>query len=143
MPDIYTNIGEEAYTELALDGETLKVGLYNDSTDALGDASALGSITTEPTGSAYSRQSTGVTTLEVNPGAFGFENDSQLVFDVSDSTQTVDHAFFVLNFTSDSVSGQGSAQDNLVALASLTQTRDLSNSNQLSIAAGDLTTTCS
>lgn len=140
MPDIWTNIGEEAYTELALDGETLKVGLYNDATDGLGDASRLATISTEPTGSAYSRQSTTITTLEPNAGTFGFESDSDLVFDVSDSSQTVDHAFFVLNFQSDSVLGQSSANDNLVALASLEQTRDLSQKNQLKISASDLTT---
>lgn len=141
MANFWTDIGEEAYTEIALDGKTFKVGLFNQSTDSLGDTSVLGDLTTEPGGSNYSRQSTTITTLEVNTGEFGFESDSDLTFDVSNSSQTVDHAIFVLNFQSDSVAGDGSATDHLVAVAALDQTRDLSNWNQLKISANDLTTT--
>lgn len=140
MANFWTNIGEEAYTELALDGSTVTVGLFNQGTDSLGDTSVLGDITTEPGGASYGRQSTAVTTLEVTAGEFGFESNSDLTFDVSDSTQSVEHVFFVLNFESDSVAGDTSAKDHLVAVAELDQLRDLSNWNQLKISANDLST---
>jgi len=137
MPNFVTNIGEEWYTEAAVDGATVTVGLYNDSTDSLGDSSVLGDISTEPTGAAYSRQSSAVTTGQISTD-FGFDTDSDLTFDVSDSDQTVDHAFFVVDFQSDGVAGDGSANDHLVAIAELSQSRDLSGLNTLTISAGDL-----
>lgn len=137
MVNLLTNVGEEWYTENALDGATVKVGLYNDSTDALGESDNLSAITTEPSGSNYSRQSDTVTTLQIS-GDFGFDNDSKITFDTSDSSQTVDAAFVVVNFQSDSVAGDGAATDNLVAAGDLTQSRDLSQVDTLEIAAGDL-----
>jgi len=71
--------------------------------------------------------------------ADGIDNDSQLSFDVSDSSATVDAAFVVVNFQSDSVAGDGSATDNLIAAGDLSQTRDLSSVDTLNIPAGDLT----
>lgn len=43
-------------------------------------------VTTEPSGSAYARQTDTVTTAQIS-GDFGFDNDAQLTFDTSDSTQ--------------------------------------------------------
>lgn len=137
MVNLLTNIGEEWYTETNVNGATVIVLLYNDSTDAISDGDDLAAITTEPSGSAYSRQSSTVTTLQIGSD-FGFDNDNTLTFDTSDSTQTVDAAGFVVNFQSDSVAGDGSAQDHLVAAADLSQSRDLSSVDTLEIAAGDL-----
>jgi len=91
----------------------------------------------EPTGGSYARQSSTVTTLQIGSD-FGFDNDSQLSFDVSDSSQTVDHAAFIVNFQSDTVAGDGSANDNLIGYAALSQSRDLSQIDTLNIPAGDL-----
>lgn len=137
MVNILTNIGEEWYTETNVNGATVTVGLYSDSTDALSDTSTLPDITTEPTGSAYSRQSTTVTTAQIGSD-FGFDSDSQLSFDTSDSSQTVDAAFLVVNFQSDSVAGDGSAQDHLIAAADLTQSRDLSQIDTVNFPASDI-----
>jgi len=137
MSNLLTNIGEEWVVENNLDGATVTFGLYNDSTDNIGEGNTLSDITTEPSGAAYSRQSSAVATLQIGSD-FGFDNDAQLQFDVSDSSQTVDHGFIVVNFQSDTVAGDGSSNDHLVAVAELTQSRDLSQIDTLTVNAGDL-----
>jgi len=134
---LLTNVGEEWLVENNADGATVKVGLYNDSTDALGESATLSDITTEPSGSNYSRQSDTVTTEQIS-GDFGFDNDNQITFDTSDSSQTVDAAFVVVNFQSDSVAGDGSATDNLIGAGDLSSSRNLSDIDEVRIAAGDL-----
>ena len=140
MVNLLTNIGEEWYTETSVDGATVTLGLYDDSTDTLSDSSVLSDVTTEPSGSAYARQNSTVTTTQISSD-FGFDNDSQISFDTSDSSATVDAAFVVVNFTSDSVAGDGSATDHLVAAGDLSQSRDLSQIDTLNISAGDLQVT--
>jgi len=137
MANELTNIGEEWLVENNANGVTVTVGLYNNSTDALSETSTLSDITTEPAGAAYARQSSTVTTLQIS-GDFGFDNDSQLSFDTSDSSQTVDHQFPVVNFKSDTVAGDASATDHMVGYSALTQSRDLSQVDTLNIPAGDL-----
>jgi len=137
MVNLITNTGEEYLYENNADGETVTVGLYEDATDALGETDNLSAVTTEPTGSAYSRQSDTVT-ARFSGGEFGIDNDSTLSFDTSDSSQTVDAAFIVVNFQSDAVAGDGSATDNLIAAGDLSQTRDLSNVDTLDIPANGL-----
>lgn len=137
MVDLLTNVGEEYIVENGANGETVKVGLYEDATDTLGETSTLSDITTEPSGGSYSRQSDTVTTAQIS-GDFGFDNDNLISFDTSDSSQSVDAAFIVINFQSDTVAGDGSANDNLVAAGDLSQTRNLSDVDTLEIAAGDL-----
>jgi hypothetical protein len=140
MVDLLTDIGEEWYSENDIGGFSITVGLYNDATDALGDGSTLSSITTEPSGGAYARQSSAVTTAQIS-GNFGIDNDTTITFDTSDSSQTVDAAFIVVNFQSDTVAGDGSATDHLVAAGDLSQSRDLSSVSEVEIAAGDLSVT--
>lgn len=140
MVDLLTNSGEEYIVENNANGETITVGLYNDTTDALGETSTLTSITTEPAGAAYARQSSTVTTAQIS-GDFGFDNDTKLSFDTSDSSQTVDAFFVVINFQSDTVAGDGATADNLVAAGDLSQSRDLSQVDTLDIPAGDLDVT--
>jgi len=140
MVDLLTNVGEEYIVENNANGETIKVGLYEDATDTLGESSTLSDITTEPSGGNYSRQTDTVTTEQIS-GDFGFDNDNLISFDTSDSSQTVDAVFVVINFQSDTVAGDGSANDNLVAAGDLSQSRDLSNIDTLEIAAGDLDVT--
>lgn len=136
MANLVTNIGEELITEVDLTTITAIVGLYNNSTDALGEGSTLSSITTEPTGSAYARQSSGVSIFS-SSGTLGIQTDSTLTFDVSDSSQTVDHHFLVVNFQSDTVAGDASATDHLIGIDDLSQSRDLSQVDTVEYAAGD------
>jgi len=137
MANELTDIGEEYVVENNTNGATVTITTFNNSTDALSESSTLSSITTEPTGASYARQSSPVTTLQIG-GDFGFDNDSQLSFDVSDSSQTVDHAAFIVNFQSDTVAGDASATDHLIGYAALSQSRDLSQIDTLNIPAGDL-----
>lgn len=137
MVDLLTNIGEEWLVENNIDGVTVTVGLYEDATDTLGEASVLTDITTELAGAAYNRQSDTIGTTQIG-GNYGADNDSQIVFDTSDSSQTVDAAFIVVNFQSDTVAGDGSATNHLVAAGDLSQSRDLSQVSSVEIAAGDL-----
>jgi hypothetical protein len=137
MVNLITNVGEEYLYENNADGDTVKIGLYEDATDALGEIDNLSAVTTEPTGSAYSRQSDTVTT-RFSAGEYGFDNDSKISFDTSDSNASVDAAFVVVNFQSDAVAGDGSATDNLIAAGDLSQSRDLSSVDTLNIPAGEL-----
>lgn len=137
MPNLLTDLGEEWLVENNADGATVSVGLYRDSVDTLDDTSDIPDITTEAAGSNYARQTSTVTTKQIS-GNFGFDNDAQLSFDTSDSTQTVDHGFVVVNFQSDTVAGDTTAEDHLIAIGSLSQSRDLSQVDTLNINAGDL-----
>jgi len=136
MANLLTNIGEEWLVENDPNGATLTVGLYNDSTDGLGDTSTLGNISTEPVGAAYSRQTSAVTTRQIGSD-YGFDNDSQISFDTSDSSQDVDHALYIVTFQS-AIAGDGSPQDHLIGVTALSQSRDLSQLDTLDIAAQDL-----
>lgn len=129
-----TNIGEEYALETALEGVSLTVGLYNDGTDGATDTFDLADLTTEPEDGNYSRQTiTG--TLEKNgDGHWQVVNSSQVSFDVSDTTGTVDAYFVVANFQSDDAS-DGSATDHIIITGSLAQSRDLSQLDTLNISA--------
>lgn len=140
--DLLTNNGEEWMVETNVNGATVTVGLYDDSTDSLGETNDVADVTTEPTGSNYARQSSTVTTGQFS-GDFGFQNDSLLSFDTSNSSQTVDNTFWIVNFQADTVSGDTSATDHIVALASLSQSRNLSDIDTLEIAANSLQLTIS
>jgi hypothetical protein len=137
MANLLTNIGEEYVIENNANGATVKVGLYNDSTDSISDSDDLAQITTEPSGAAYAQQTSTVTTRQIGSD-FGFDNDSKISFDTSNSSSTVDHAAFIVNFQSDSVAGDSSANDHLIGVAALSQSRDLSQIDTVEVAAGDL-----
>lgn len=139
MADLYTTVGREWLMDVAQDGATIDVLLYDDSTDAIGesDSDPDADITTEPDDTEdYERQSTTVSSQAINSD-YGFLSDTTLTFNVSSNTETVDAAGFVVNFDSDV---GGAVGDYLVAVASLTQTRDLSQFDQIEIDAGDLDT---
>lgn len=136
MSYILTDIGEEWYTETAINGSSVDVGLYNDSTDAVADTDDL-PLSTEPTGASYARQTDTVSVADIS-GNWGFQNDTLITFDTSDSSQTVDGAFMVINFDSDEAGDAGTPADHLIATAQLSQSRDLSQVDELEISAGEL-----
>lgn len=123
------NHGEEFVMDLVINsGKTFDIGLYNDATDALSDSSDVGAITTEPAGTAYARQSdlAGNFTASLVSGDVQIAGETN-TFDVSDSTQTVDSVFVVVNFASDLVSADGTtATDHLFYTNALDQSYDLS-----------------
>ena len=108
---------------------TVTIGLYNDGTDSLSDSSDVGSITTEPSGSAYARQSADLGThftVRDNNGNWEAVIDDQS-FDTSDSDQSVDSYFVVVNYASNDAGDGGTASDHLLFTGSLDQTYDLSS----------------
>jgi len=135
MSFILTDLGEEYVMETNTNGVTLSVGLYNDSTDAISDSDDLAALTTEPAGSNYARQSDTFATASLS-GDYGFDNDSLITFDTSDSSQTVDAYFIVANFDSDVAGDGGTASDHLIATGALSQSRNLSDIDTLEISAG-------
>lgn len=135
MAHILTDIGEEYVMENNLDGVSLEVGLYNDSTDAISDPDDLSAITTEPGGSNYARQSDTFATASLS-GDYGFDNDNLISFDTSDSSQEVDSYFIVANFDSDVAGDAGTATDHLISTGALSQSRNLTDIDTLEISGG-------
>ena len=135
MAAVLTNIGEEYVMKNNVDGASLTVGLYNDGTDALSDTSDLANLTTEPAGSAYARQTDTYAVTQNGSSNAQADNNNQLTYDTSDSTQAVDAYFIVANFQS-SFNGDSSATDHIIATGLLSQSRDLSSVDTLNIAAG-------
>lgn len=130
-----TDIGEEALTkhwfeESITKPASMTVGLYNDGTDGLADSDDLADITTEPGGASYARQTAtfGTTDWTAEDNASGNWQAilANQTWDVSDSSQSVDAYFFVINYTS-SDAGDSGATDHVFARFSLGGTTNLSN----------------
>lgn len=103
--------------------------LYYDATDNIQDSEDIADVTTEPTGSAYgpisrSFGTTDFTSSDVNGDWQSVATD--LSYDVSDSSQTVDAFFIVCNFQSEDKS-DGSATDHMIGRGGLGEEVDLSN----------------
>lgn len=130
--------GEEYYQD-KLSGETFTIGLYNDSSDNLTDSDDVGNITTEPSDGNYSRQAGESFSSSDSGGDWTLTNDSQVSFDVTNTTGTVDAYFIIVNFTSDD-KGDTSATDHLLCTGSLSQSYDLSNLDTLNLSANGIGT---
>lgn len=109
---------------------SIDIGLYSDTDDTLAETDDLGSITTEPVGASYSRQSATVpsdVTFSVDPNDdLVVEVDTQ-TWDTSDSTSSIDSYFVVINFQATVVTSDESATDHLFFTGSLGETINLSN----------------
>ena len=139
MASVLTNYGEEWIQRAAMQDigpVTVECGLYNDGTDALGEGSDVADITTEPAGSAYARQDVTV------PGnvTFSLDGSNNLqvdiddqTYDTSDSSQTVDSYFLVVNFQATVVTADGDLTDHLTLTGALSQSRDLSQIDNLQV----------
>jgi hypothetical protein len=92
------NTGEEFILD-KLDGASFPVSVFRDATDTLADADDLNAISTEPAGGSFSRQPASVSVAQTADGD-GLLEVNDVTFDVSDSTQTVDAGFVVVNFAS-------------------------------------------
>ncbi len=136
MSHVLTDLGEEWTLETALEGASVTIGLYDDSTDAIGDTQDVGDITTEPSDGNYARQSATLTLVDES-GDWAAETDAQVSFDVTDTTGTVDSYFIIYSFQADDTS-DSAANDHLVATGALGQSRDLSQLDTLNLAAGSV-----
>lgn len=128
-----TDIGEEYWTRVIGNDLTkvssFDVGLYNQSTDSLSDVSDLGDLTTEPSGSAYARQTVslpGDVTISNSGGDWQIQQSATESFDTSDSSQSVDAYFYVVNFQSNEA-GDSSANDHMLIYGDLDSSYDLSS----------------
>ena len=135
MASILTDLGEEWMIKNNLDAASVDIGLYNDSTDSISDGDDVSQISTEPSDGNYSRQSGVDISASDISGDWGVDNDSQISFDVTNTTGDVDSYFFVANFQA-SDTGDGSSQDHLVVTGSLSQSYALSNVDTLDISSG-------
>jgi len=139
MADLVTNVGKEYVFDVDQDTDSIELLLYSDATDSLTESDDLSAITTEPdTAQTYARQSSAIQTKSINTN-FGFDNEADFVFDVSGNSENVDAAGLVANFDSSVAGDGGTPTDHLIAAAFLTQTRDLSEFDTLTVVAGDLT----
>ena len=136
--DLLTDLGEELFVKQGYDALTVMVGLYNDSVDGLGEASDIGDVTSEPTTSAYSRQSVTFSAADLN-GNWGVDNDAAFSFDFTDTTvrEDVDCAFVLYSFQATDTS-DGSSELHLIANPSLSQRREIGSIDTLDIQGGDL-----
>lgn len=135
--DLLVTIGEEYILTEQVDGVTLRVGLYNDKTDSVGENDNYDAITTEPPNDAYGTVDESFTAAK---GAenWGISNDGKISYDFSDTTDDtieVDTAFILANFQSDEA---GSTSWHLIANPSLTQSRKIGSIDTLEISSGDL-----
>jgi hypothetical protein len=136
MSHILTDLGEEWVLETALEGVSVTIGLYNDGTDSIGDTDDLSALTSEPSDGNYARQSASLT-LADESGDWAAKTGSDVTFDVTNTTGTVDSYFIVANFTADDT-GDSGANDHLVSTGELSQNRDLSQIDTLTISAGSM-----
>lgn len=127
-----SNRGEEYIINKAFASEnttsstTVELHLYNDSTDALTDSDGEAAVTTEPAGAAYAPQSvTETTEITVQTDADGDQEAifSDVSFDTSDSTQSVDGFYVTTTFDGESNTDTG---PHLILRGPLGSTTDLS-----------------
>lgn len=142
--DLLTDLGEELTIKQGLDGLTVSIGVYDDSTDQLSDIADLADITTEPTNGNYSRASVTFTAADLS-GNWGVDNDASFSLDFSDVTdpangQDVDTAIIVYSFQA-SDTGDSAATEHLIANPALSQVRNTAYNDAIDIAAGDLSIT--
>lgn len=136
--NLLTDLGEEYMIKNGIDAITVSVGLYDDGVDNLGEASDVGSITSEPANGNYTQASVTFSASDLG-GNWGVDNDSKFTFDFSDTTtsKNVDTAFVTYSFTADDT-GDTSSTTHLIANPGLSQDRDVGSIDTLEVATGDL-----
>ena len=128
-----TDIGEEYVIKNDVRG-AVTVLLFNDTTDAATDAFDLADVTSEPADGNYARQTANF--VATNPsGNWQVANDADLVFDVGNTTGSVDAYAVVATFTSEEA-GDGSATQHIIVTGALSLTRDLTQIDTLTLSTG-------
>lgn len=142
--DLLVDYGEEYMQKNGMAGVSIDVALYDDSTDALGDASDVGDITTEPGNANYARQTDTVSVVKNSNGNFEFQNDTKLTFDFSDVSSgdtteaTVDTAVIIITF--DSQQDASGIVDHLIANPALGATHSTGDVDYIEFDAGNIGT---
>lgn len=140
MSEVFSDYGEEWVQDLVINsGVTFDIALYADSNGPNGgnlsntvdpsDSDDVSIITSgsEPSGSAYSRQSDAASNFSASLD--GSTNvvitGSTQTFDVSDSSQAVNAYMVIVPYQSDLVGNDGSTTDHMLGTAYLDQDYDL------------------
>lgn len=126
------NLGEEFITKNSWQNTDVTFGLYDESTDSLGDTADVSDISTEPSDGNYQRQTGTVESADVKKinGNWGWE--LVVTFDVIDTTGDVDAAFVLTSFQAEET-GDTQENEHLLAAAFLTQTRTLEDYDEIEI----------
>jgi hypothetical protein len=137
-----TDIGEE-YLESGLsDGDTITFLLFDDSTDNIQEPDDLADISTElDNTNSYARQSSTVSTSQLSGsgnGDWGYQTDSDIVFDLSTNTETFDAIGYIANFDSTVAGDGGTATDHLIAVDTLSATYNAGDRDEITFNAGDI-----
>lgn len=134
--DLIFNAGEELLIKQGFDGQTVEVGLYDDSTDNLDEFGTESEITTEPQSSNYSRVSVTLSASQNSNNNWVGENSDVILFNFEDVVQgspdatDVDAAF--VKHTSASGTDFG-----IIANPSMTTLRNTAAFDELEVAAAD------
>lgn len=130
---------EESVDKTNISG--LTIGLFSDNTDGLTDADDVDSITTDPNGSAYARA-----TLSFGTSQFTAESNangnwqvvfSDMTFDTSDSSNSVDAYYVEINFQSQET-GDTSKSPHLLFTGDLDQSYDLTQIDSFTLSGAGL-----
>lgn len=133
MSHILTDLGEEYVIKNGAIGSGFVVGLYLDATDAISDTDDLSDITTEPAGASYAAQSA---VMEADDdGDWHAQANAAIEFDTSDSSTSVDSYYIAKSFQAVDTS-DGSPTLHLLYTGALSQTRDLSQIDTLTLSLG-------
>jgi len=144
--------GEEYETKVQIDDlstvTSVDIGLYHDGEvsgdtangDDLADSDDVGTISTEPSGAAYARQTESLDTSGFeavqDSGDWQLQSLNQVSFDLSDDgSGTVDAYFVVISVQLD---GDSSATDHLWFSGNLSSDYDLSQTNGVDIDANGI-----
>lgn len=120
----------------------MRIGLFNDSLDTLGDSDDIGQINNESDGASYGR-------IPLNFGTTDFTAEdnastnwqvvfSDVTFDTTDSTVSVDAYFTVLDFASKDANDGGTTNTHLLFTGSLDQSYDLSQIDSFTLSGAGL-----
>lgn len=134
--DLLVTIGEEYLLTNVVDNDTLRIGLYNDTLDAIEEGSNYADINNEPGNSNYSTVDVKFSATNID-GNWGVNNDDMVEFDFSDiqdDSVEVDTAFVLAQFDSTEA---GTDDWHLIANPSLSQTRKVGSIDTLEVGAGE------
>jgi hypothetical protein len=133
MSYLLTDIGEEHVVKNGL-LVSMDFGVYDDGSDSVAEGDDL-PLSSEPSGSNYSRQSVTFGSSEAGSYSGDWGVETTVTFDTSDSSQlSIDGSFGVVNFDSDVAGDAGTPTDHLHHTAGpFSQERDLSSVDTLDV----------
>lgn len=121
---------------------SVEISLFEDATDGLSDASDVAAITTEPAGASYTRATASFSSADFTSQDNASQNwevvISDQTFDTTDSSQSVDAYFIVINFDSDDAGDAGTPADHLYFTGDLDQTYDLNSVDTFTLSGAGL-----